>query len=383
MTLAGACAASTSNPPAVRVFLVESYYSGSHRAWADGWATSSAHDVTLITHAAEFWRWRMRGAAVTLAEGIRTEINAGGQPDAVVVSDMIDLAALLGLCRGVLAADVPVVLYMHENQLLYPLGPGQQPDEALSLVNWKSTVAADAVWFNSEFQRTGYFAALPKFLNHMPDQRHSHLIEQVANKSIVSPVGVSTLDLIEAERAARSGPPLILWNQRWDHDKNPEAVFRALGRMAEDGLDFFVALAGENQRVDPQEFDRARADLGERVVHVGHAGRSDYEQLLLRSDIVVSAAHHEFFGISMVEAIAAGAVPVLPDRLSYPEVVGRDWTSVLYADGDLRNRLVHVVENLDGVAAELVGLRRSMGRFDWSVVSPRYDAQLQDLLGAE
>ncbi|MCF7955922.1 MAG: hypothetical protein K9M75_08990, partial [Phycisphaerae bacterium] len=28
----------------------------------------------------------------------------------------------------------------------------------------------------------------------------------------------------------------------------------------------------------------------------------------------------EFFGISMVEAIASGAYPVLPNRLSYPEI---------------------------------------------------------------
>ena len=33
-----------------------------------------------------------------------------------------------------------------------------------------------------------------------------------------------------------------------------------------------------------------------------------------------SHSRHEFFGISAAEAAAAGAMPVLPERLAYPEV---------------------------------------------------------------
>ena len=36
----------------------------------------------------------------------------------------------------------------------------------------------------------------------------------------------------------------------------------------------------------------------------------------------MSSANHEFFGIGIVEAIAAGAYPLLPNRLAYPEVAG-------------------------------------------------------------
>ncbi len=43
---------------------------------------------------------------------------------------------------------------------------------------------------------------------------------------------------------------------------------------------------------------------------------------LLDADVVVSTALHEFFGIGVVEAIAAGAFPLLPRRLAYPEVLG-------------------------------------------------------------
>lgn len=362
--------------PPIEVLLVEPYYAGSHRAWADGWVESSRHRLHLITHEADFWRWRMRGGAVTLAEQAEAWIEAYGAPDAVVVSDMIDLASFAGLTRRFLPVQTPLVLYMHENQLTHPLGPGQQADEALALVNWNSMLCADAVWWNSEFQRAGFFAEVRRLLNRQADRKHLHLVAGVEAKSVVLPVGVQTDKLIAASRVVDDGPPLILWNQRWDHDKNPGAVFRALVKMAESGLEFRFALAGENQRVDPQEFAWVQEQLGSRVVHVGHAPRTEYESLLLRADVVVSAAHHEFFGISIVEAVAAGAVPVLPNRLSYPEVVPEQWHPLLYGDGDLRVRLVEVVEDLAGARAEANGLREAMHRWDWSQVAPRYDDAL-------
>lgn len=334
----------------------------------------------MVTHEAEFWRWRMRGGAVTLAEKTLAHVGEHGVPDLLMVSDMIDLAGFLGFTRRALA-DVPVVLYMHENQLLYPLGPTQQPDESLSLINWRSMVAADAIWFNSAFQRDGLFAALPKFLNHQADHKHTHLIDEVAARSFVHPVGVNTASLIDAARGKAGRAPLVLWNQRWDHDKNPTAVFRALLKLADAGVAFDFALAGENQRVDPQEFDRVQEDLGDRVVHVGHLPIGEYRELMLRSDVVVSAAHHEFFGISVVEAIAAGAVPVLPDRLSYPEVVPAEWHSgALYPDGDLRVRLGEVLAGIDAAQTKIIGLRESMRQYDWSIVAPRYDAAAEALL---
>jgi hypothetical protein len=115
---------------------------------------------------------------------------------------------------------------------------------------------------------------------------------------------------------------LVLWNQRWDHDKNPSAVFDALGRLADEGVAFSVAVVGENERVDPREFSVARERLGDRVVQFGFVDREEYVDLLGRADVVVSAAHHEFFGIAVVEAMAAGCVPVLPDDQSYPGLVG-------------------------------------------------------------
>lgn len=364
-----------------RITLIEPYYGGSHKAWADGWAKRSRHQIDLLTLPGSFWRWRMRGGAVSLAEQLAAHVAATGQPDAVVVSEMVDVASLLGLARHVVAG-CPVAVYMHENQLLYPDAPTQRRDDAAALTNWRSMLAADAVWFNSAFHRDALHASLPQLLDRQSEPRHTHLIDAAFARTAVLWPGVETKSLIAGERA-HNATPLVLWNQRWDHDKNPQAVFSALVRLADEGVRFELALAGENHRVDPQEFIWAQERLGDRVVHVGHLDRASYVALLLRSDVVVSAANHEFFGIALVEAMAAGAVPVLPDRLSFPELVASQWhASALYADGELRRRLGHVLEDVDRARTSIEGLRETMGQFDWSEVTPRYDDEVDRLISS-
>ena len=94
---------------------------------------------------------------------------------------------------------------------------------------------------------------------------------------------------------------------------------------------------------------------------------------------MVSTAVHEFFGVAMVEAMAAGAVPLLPRSLSYPEIVpDRFHDAVLYdAYGDMVRRLRAVLEDLPAARAAVDGLAAAMDRFDWASLAPAYDAALE------
>ena len=60
-----------------------------------------------------------------------------------------------------------------------------------------------------------------------------------------------------------------------------------------------------------------------------HAGfipdRAGYLQALAGCDWVTSTARHEFFGIAVTEAMLAGCLPWLPNRLSYPELVPEEY----------------------------------------------------------
>lgn len=359
----------------MRILLVEPYYAGSHKAWADGYAQHSAHDVDVITHEARFWRWRMQGSALTLAEELQ-EID--GDFDAVIASDMLDLAAFLGHTRRRLGS-IPAVLYMHENQLSYPLSEALAEDLTYAAINWRSMAAADAIWFNSEFHRTDLAGNLPEFLGRFPDRRHNELAAAVLHRSSVFPVGVDLSRL--SGDPIRGTRPLILWNHRWEHDKAPGVFLDALDVLVERGLDFSVALAGENFRQHPAEFSAARERLGDRVVRFGYASADEYTDLLQRSSIIVSTALHEFFGISLTEAVYAGAFPVLPDRLVYPERIPSEFhDSCLYDTNEgLVERMAWAIEHPQDADEVARALRSTMAEFDWSKVAPSYDAAIESL----
>jgi hypothetical protein len=104
----------------LNIWLIEPYYTGSHRAWADGYTDLSRHSIELLTLPGRFWKWRMQGGAVTLA-GIAQQLDQA--PDLFLASDMLNLPIFLSL-GGARLASVPVALYFHENQLTYPLQPG-------------------------------------------------------------------------------------------------------------------------------------------------------------------------------------------------------------------------------------------------------------------
>lgn len=357
----------------MKVLLVEPYYSGSHRAWADGYVRHSSHEVRLITHPGRWWKWRMKGGAVTLAASL--ESLDGWAPEVVLVSDMIDLAHFRALARPHIG-DPPTALYFHESQLTYPVAPRSSPDHSYSLTNWISACAADAVLFNSGYHRQVFFEKLGGFLATFPDMGHEHLIQDVESRSDVLPVGVD-LSWVRPRSGERS-TQRILWSHRWEHDKDPEAFADAVDHLIGMGADFELVLAGPRPGRTPAALERIRELAGDRIVHDGEAPTPTYRRLVTGSDIVVSASRQEFFGISVVEAIAAGCRPVLPDRLSYPWLIPDEYhDEVLYPEGELGPALARTLRRPPAPEP----LAESMKRFDWIEMAPDYDSRLEALRG--
>lgn len=358
-----------SAPPTI--WLISPYHTGSHRLWAEGYQTHSRHCVHLFTLAGRFWKWRMQGAALELA--VQTQAAcADDPPDLILATDMTNLPAWLALMRRHLQAHTPTVLYMHENQLTYPRRPGEKLDLTYAMINWLSQLCADRIVFNTMFHRQSWFAELPNLLKHFPDYNHLELIRQVKERSYVLPVGIDLQDDIDRQKSRDA--PLILWNQRWEYDKCPQRFFQLLYRLDEAGIHFRLAVAGENFRTVPAEFQEAATRLAHRIDHWGYlSSRQAYLALLQKADLVISTADHEFFGISILEAIQAGAFPLLPNRLSYPELIPPVLhPACLYSDeNDLYRK---AVTRLTMPRLAPPSLQRSVReRFTWPIVSATYD----------
>ncbi len=305
--------------PACEVLLVSSFHAGSHRAWAEGLIHHSQHHITLISLPGRFWKWRMQGGAVRLARRIRELLATGYQPDILLATDMVHLPVLTGLLSDVLPPAVVKILYMHENQLTYPVQG--KLDLSYAVMNWLSQVAADYIVFNSHFHRQDWFKHLPGMLRSFPDCRETGTVEALQSRSHVLPVGIEPPARVPATEP-RDPTPHILWNHRWDHDKRPDRFFQNLYRLQATGQPFALLAAGETFEKIPDAFVEAETRLRPHIRHWGYAkSLQAYWELLYQADMVMSTTEHEFFGISVLEAIAAGAFPLLPRRFSYPELL--------------------------------------------------------------
>jgi glycosyltransferase involved in cell wall biosynthesis len=364
----------------MNLWLVEPYHTGSHKAWAEGFQAHSRHAVRLLTLPGRFWKWRMQGGAVTLARKAQTLCE---RPDLILASDMLNIPVFLAF-GGERLARVPVALYFHENQLTYPLQPGEKRDLHYGFINFVSALRADAVLFNSAYHQAAFFDELPRLLKRFPDFNELWAVDTLRARSRVLPFGLdlARFDAHQPEQPP-AGRPLILWNHRWEYDKDPGTFFQATYTLIDEGLDFGLILLGESFRNKRAEFLEARQRLADRLTHFGYAeDAATYARLLWQADVVVSTALHEFFGAAIVEACYCGCFPILPRRLSYPELIPvAHHGDCLYDDFDgllarLRRAILHAEE------ARAFSLQSHMGRFDWQQVEARYDDLFEAMVAA-
>ncbi|OHB76048.1 MAG: hypothetical protein A2Z25_17220 [Planctomycetes bacterium RBG_16_55_9] len=302
----------------MRILALEPYYGGSHKAFLDGWTALSRHEWTVLHLPPYKWKWRMRHSAVTFVDEARRLVSEGRSLDVIFCSDILNLAEFLGLAPRPVQS-LPAILYFHENQLTYPVRYESERDYQFGVTNMTSALAATSVWFNSAFHRDSFLEALAALLRKMPDYQSLDVIERIRDKAVVYPPGVNA---IHRHGGREAGPVRILWAARWEHDKNPEDFFEALKILKSRDIPFHISVIGERFREAPEAFECAHQYFADHLDRWGYQeSRSEYEKALTRADVFVSTAQHEFFGVTAVEAVLAGAYPLLPKRLAYPEIL--------------------------------------------------------------
>ncbi len=359
----------------LRFLFLEPFFGGSHGDFAQGLTQHSRHDIELVTMPDRFWKWRMRGAALYWSERIKNP----EQYDGLIVSSLISLAELAALWGS---RCPPALVYFHENQLTYPAAPDQRADHQPGFTNISSALTAKRVLFNSRAHLKAFLGALPDFIRIMPDFRPRWVPRAIADRCAVVYPGCHFPHAPADIKPHGDGPPLIIWNHRWEHDKNPESFFKALFQMRLRGIDFQVALLGEKYTRIPEVFKSAPQQLGRHMVQYGRVeSHRQYYKWLKRGSVAISTANQENFGIAVVEAIYHGCLPLLPNRLSYPEILPKKFHSdFLYGDQEeLEQKLVDLLTRSHRHQAKRLALSSAMQKYSWEKVIEVYDEELAKL----
>ena len=290
-------------------WLLSAYHADSHAAWTN-WLQAALPEMGwhALTLPGRHFRWRIRGNPLSWLDQLPDH-----RPGLILATSMVDLATLRGLHPRL--AGVPTLLYFHENQFAYPVSESQARCIEPQMVQLYAALAADRLLFNSGFNRDTFLAGVDELLRKMPDQVPRGVADRLRHKAQVLPVPIPANGAGEAKRDDR----LVVWNHRWDYDKAPEVFADAMVELATSGVDFRLALLGPRPAQVPAALGRLRECCGARIVVDAKLGDADYREILGRAGIVVSSARHEFQGLAVMQAVAAGCRPLLPDDLCYPE----------------------------------------------------------------
>lgn len=354
-----------------KILLIEPYYGGSHKRFLDGLVRHLEGDFTLMSLPARKWKMRMQLSAPWFIEQLSKLSTEERGFDTVVFSSFIDVAVFKAMASSLAGWNkrCRYVTYFHENQFCYPGFLDKHTTHQFTSINFTTALVSDSLAFNSEFNRSSFFHHVSKYLLKATDMELAGCLDKLKQKSIVLYPGLDFSSQDRVEKNTDKGTvKTIVWNHRWEHDKNPEEFFETLYELQECGVDFRLCVLGQHFQNRPSCFAEARQRLADNIVQWGYVDDShSYYHHLAAGDVVVSTALHEFFGISVIEAVRAGCIPVLPKRLSYPELFKEQY---LYETGCLYDHLARALQTADKLSVEQS--RKMTERFSWNNLASGY-----------
>lgn len=360
------------------ILFIEPFYGGSHQQFTQGLIAHSSHRIDCITLPSCNWNWRLNGSAVYFSKmGIRFD-----QYDGIIVSGMLrlcDLKALAGISMP------PVLVYFHETQLAYPRPSNEKRtmDSRLSMADITTALCADRIVFNSKFHMTAFLSSILEFMDSVPDYPITGIIDEIRDKSTVMFPGMDFTDYEKNKESHENKMPLVIWNHRWSYDKNAASFFYAVDSMINNGMEFELAILGESQgqRI-PDVFQKAKERLGKRIIQFGFVeNRKDYVNWLKRGTVVISTAKQENFGMSMVEAMRFGCLPLLPNRLSYPEILPEQYHhDCLYSNQrEFLQKFQYILTGDNRFKEISSEISNAMDSYSWPKRIEDYDREIENL----
>jgi glycosyltransferase involved in cell wall biosynthesis len=308
----------------MRVLLLSAYDAVSHRYWAQSlMAQLDEVSWTLLSLPPRHFAWRIRGNPLSWM--LKEPATLSQHYDVVLATSMVDLATLVGLFPHLGRAKK--IVYFHENQFAYPESSDQMPQVEAKMVNLYTALAADSVVFNSAYNRDSFIDGARAFLKKMPENLPAAKpLDALRERAGVLPVPIP---ISRPESQHKTNPQRIVWNHRWEYDKNPDDFFAVLFALSDAGVTFELAVLGQRFRQTPTIFAHAEQRLARHIVAWGPQPEEVYRELLDSAGIVVSTTWHEFQGLAIMEATQRGALPLVPDRLCFPAL----YPSVYRYDG--------------------------------------------------
>jgi glycosyltransferase involved in cell wall biosynthesis len=171
---------------------------------------------------------------------------------------------------------------------------------------------------------------------------------------------------LRAELNISTDMPVIVFAGRICAQKRPEMLAEIFKVARDQGLLFRALVIGEGELRPKLKALLRRYRLSTHVSMLGSVPHQRWLDILAASDILLMPSQYEGISIALLEAMAAGVVPVVAKVGGQEEIVSQD-AGILIPHGD--NELQQYLEALGGLVSEPARLRAMSSRCKTLVVS--------------
>jgi len=181
-------------------------------------------------------------------------------------------------------------------------------------------------------------------------------------------------------------PNSFLFVGRLSKNKGFKELFKTFALLKEKGLFFSLTIAGRQFDLGKEELQKRAKDLGigKEVNVLGEVNEKRLLQLFSENQFFVSASKYEGFGISAVEAMAAGLIPVLNDIAPFRRFVKNGENGFIAGFGNSEKASDEIEKAIRSGSAEKKRMagsaKASTRRFSWHNNISKFEKLYLDLL---
>lgn len=169
-------------------------------------------------------------------------------------------------------------------------------------------------------------------------------------KLLVAPLGVETARFPLRQPGALSSPVRLLCTRNIGSFYDPETIVRACAILERRGLDFVMTFAAGGPMATKVQALVAANHIGHKVRFLGGFDNRDLPTLLHEHDLFISASLWDGTSVCLMEAMAAGVMPIVSRIASNAAWIQHGKTGLMFDcgdEGDLAAQIYRAVTDHD------------------------------------
>jgi hypothetical protein len=181
----------------------------------------------------------------------------------------------------------------------------------------------------------------------------------IKNKIKILPLGIDGIDFTSFQRHIKKYD--VVFPHRLNDDKGLIQFIDIIGRMPD--VKFFITIPQKEKFIHGNDY-YLKLKKFKNIKFIFSESSNEHLNTLSMARIVLSCARQENFGYSVIKSILVGCIPVLPNKLCYPEFINKIF---LYNNTDEAVNLIrkYLNGNQKHVDRSLIETRNKVSRFSF------------------